>query len=273
MKTRIISGAVAIALLIALLVVNNFWSPISVIVISILSALASYEMLYNTGAVKNGLAILTAIVYSCAVQFSYSGILRLPSAVLTIVYVLLIAVLALKEHDSFKPDAITMCLSMPILISYAFSALESLLNDRSGFGLFYLIMLLNFSSIADCFAYFTGVAIGKHKLAPVISPKKTIEGAIGGVMGSVIGTLVICLIFNVTTDANANTLGLCLITPMMAVIGILGDLFTSAIKRTYGIKDYGNLMPGHGGVLDRCDSILFCAPVFALIVKYAGVIG
>lgn len=272
MKTRIISGAVAIALLIVLLIVNGFWSPISVIAISILAALASFEMLCNTGAVKSGIAILLAVLYSAVIQFSYAGILRIPSALITVIYVILVATVTLKEHETFKPDSVTMCLAMPILISYAFSSLEFLLNNGDGFGIFYLLMLLNFSSIADCCAYFTGVAIGKHKLAPVISPKKTIEGAVGGVLGAVVGTLVICLTFNLVTDAKANILGLCLITPLMAVIGILGDLFTSAIKRSYGIKDYGNLMPGHGGVLDRCDSILLCAPVLALIVKYVEVI-
>ena len=272
MKTRIISGAVAIALLIAVLVINNYWSVTAIIFLSVLAALASYEMLFNTGAVKNKIAVFGAMIYSFAVQYSYAGILPIAPAIFSVLYILLIVCVSLKFHSSFKPDAITMSLSMPIIISYAFSTLASLLNN-SGFGLLYLILLLNFSSIADCFAYFTGVAIGKHKLAPVISPKKTVEGVAGGMVGSILGTIVICLIFNnYIKDGSLNILLLCLITPVMVAVGIIGDLFTSAIKRNYGIKDYGNLMPGHGGVLDRFDSILLCAPMLSLLLSYVEVI-
>lgn len=273
MLTRIISGAVAIVILILVLIANSYWAPTAVIFLAILAALAAYEMMNNTGAVKNRVAVFGAMIYSLLVQFSYAGILPVEASVLTVAYVLLIVAVSLKCHATFKPDAITMSLSMPILISYAFSTLAGLLGSKDGLGLFYLVLLLNFSSIADCCAYFTGVAIGKHKLAPVISPKKTIEGVIGGMVGSVIGTVVVCLIFNrLVVGGSFNILLLCLITPVMVAVGIMGDLFTSAIKRTYGIKDYGNLMPGHGGVLDRFDSILLCAPVLSLLLKYVEVI-
>ncbi len=273
MKTRIISGAVAVALLIAVLVVNTYWSVTAVIFIAVLAALAAYEMLYNTGCVKIKTAVFGAMIYSCVIQFSYAGLFFVPPTVLTILYVLFIVCVTLKCHTNFKPDAITMCLSMPVVISYAFSTLTALLNSADGLGLFYLVLLLNFSSVADCFAYFTGVAIGRHKLAPVISPKKTIEGVVGGVIGSVIGTVIICLIFNrYIIGGSFNILLLCLITPFMVAVGIVGDLFTSAIKRSYGIKDYGNLMPGHGGVLDRFDSILLSAPVLSLLLNYVEVI-
>ncbi len=271
MKTRIISGIVAAALLVVLLIVNSFWSPISVIALALLAALASYEMLANTKAVKNTFAVLGAMTYSLVSVLTHLGLLDIPAVIITVFYVLLIAVLTLKFYGEFKPEELGMCLSMPILISYSFSCLGALLNNF-GVGVFYLILLLNFSSIADCGAYFCGVFFGRHKLAPVISPKKTVEGAVGGVLAAMLGTLIISVIFNLIADAKANVLGLVLITPAMVVVGILGDLFTSAIKRTYGIKDYGNLMPGHGGVLDRCDSILFCAPVLLIIVRYMGVL-
>ncbi len=272
MKTRIVSGAVVIAVLVLLLVANNFWSPIAVIFLSVLAALAAYEMLHNTGAVKSKAVLTSAIVYSALVQYAYAGILPLPPVVLTAAYAIVIALLALRYHRSFERETVFISLSMPVLFSYSFSAIETLLNGE-GFGLVYIILLLNFSSIADCFAYFTGIAFGKHKLAPVISPKKTIEGAIGGVIGSVIGTVVICLIFNnILSGEKPNTILLCIITPLMVAIGILGDLFTSQIKRSYGIKDYGRLIPGHGGVIDRMDSVLFCAPVLLLLVKYLEVI-
>ncbi len=271
MKTRIISGIVASLLLVCILVINGFWSPVSAIMVALLSAIASYEMLRNTTAVKNSYAVIIAMVYSAVAIFTSSGILKIPTVAFTVVYVLAIAVLTLVCYGSFKIEEMAMCISMPILIAFSFSCLERIIN-YSGLGIFLLIMLLNFSSVADCGAYFTGVAIGRHKLAPIISPKKTVEGFIGGLVTAMVGTVVICLIFNAVTDKTANILGLCLITPIMVVIGVIGDLFTSAIKRTYGIKDYGNIMPGHGGVLDRCDSILFCAPVLALLLRFMEVV-
>ena len=267
MKTRIISGAVAVALLIGVLVANSFWSPTAVIFLALLSAVAAYEMLYKTGAVEFSAVTLSAMIYSFAVQFSYSGILPVEPRWLTICYVVVIIHFAINYHEKFKPEAIAFSLSMPLIISYAFSALGTLLNTPV-YGMFYLVLLLNFSSLADCFAYFTGVAIGKHKLAPVISPKKTVEGAFGGILGAVLGTVVICLIFSSIIDgAEIKMLPLIIITPFMVIIGIMGDLFASVIKRHYGIKDYGAIMPGHGGVLDRFDSILILAPVLVYVLQ------
>ena len=119
-----------------------------------------------------------------------------------------------------------------------------------------LVWLIIFSAFgSDVFAYFTGMAIGKHKLCPKISPKKTIEGAIGGVAGSV----VLCGLFGYFI-AEPYFLHSLAIGAVGAVISQCGDLTASVFKRKMGIKDYGNLIPGHGGILDRFDSVLFTAP-------------
>ena len=112
-------------------------------------------------------------------------------------------------------------------------------------------------------AYFTGLAMGKHKLCPHLSPKKSVEGAVGGVIGSVI----LCLLFGhfFVPDFKA----LCLIIGFFgSVVSQLGDLSASAFKRQMGIKDYGNLIPGHGGILDRFDSVLFTAPVVFYCIEF-----
>ena len=108
-----------------------------------------------------------------------------------------------------------------------------------------------------------GVSMGKTKLCPTISPNKTIEGAIGGVVSSVIVSLVITLCFG---KYNAIPVVLLLTIPL-CIAGMMGDLFASIIKRKVGIKDYGNLIPGHGGILDRVDSLLFISPlIFCLMI-------
>lgn len=112
-------------------------------------------------------------------------------------------------------------------------------------------------------AYFVGVTCGKHKLCPEISPKKTVEGLLGGFASSLLVAVILCLSFGFN-DRLVKTL---LLTVPFCTVGVCGDLFASVIKRTVGIKDYGRLIPGHGGVLDRVDSILLIAPLLWLCVE------
>jgi len=130
-------------------------------------------------------------------------------------------------------------------------------------GIYYLLLLLNFSSVCDMGAYFVGVTLGKHKLCPNLSPKKTVEGAIGGIVSSLVVTAILCLCFHKTMWI------MLLLTIPFCILGMIGDLFASAIKRAVGIKDYGNLIPGHGGVMDRLDSIIMIAPLMYAISYFA----
>ena len=154
----------------------------------------------------------------------------------------------------------------PVVLSYSFFSLVKIINHSSGHGLFLLLLILNFSSISECGAYFVGSAIGKHKLAPVLSPKKTIEGAFGGIVSSIFVSVIMVIIFNKANAEQIDMLKILLITPVFSIIGMIGDIFASFIKRSCGIKDYSNLIPGHGGIMDRFDSILLIAPVFAATV-------
>ena len=136
------------------------------------------------------------------------------------------------------------------------------INLLSNTGSIYIWLVFIFAWISDTFAYFTGVFFGKHKLIPHISPKKTIEGSIGGILGTVLVTVAFAMFFK-----EENPIYFVPLAIVGSTVSQLGDLFASAIKREFNIKDYGNLIPGHGGVLDRFDSILFTAPL-----TYYGVI-
>lgn len=270
MKTRIISGVVAAAIVVLLFVVNIYFTLTITISLSILSAFACYEILYNTKAVGKKAPVFAAMIYSVAFVL-LSEAFSVDITILTIAYIFVVVLFALCDHKSFEAHSITMALSMPILISFAFCYLCRLTHIGQA-GLLPLFLLLNFSSISDIFAYFVGSAIGKHKLAPVISPKKTIEGAIGGLVGATLFTAIICFVFEAIYSIDINITALLIATPVLSAIGMMGDLFMSSIKRTYGIKDYGNLMPGHGGVLDRLDSILMVAPAFVCFTQYVPII-
>ncbi len=126
--------------------------------------------------------------------------------------------------------------------------------------------------MTDIFAYFTGYFLGKHKLIPSVSPKKTIEGAIGGMVFSTLFFVGYGFIIGkVVEDLTPNYIAFIVIGIMLSLISQCGDLIFSLIKRKYNIKDYGNLLPGHGGVLDRCDSVIACAPFIMLMFDLSGI--
>lgn len=269
MKTRIISGIVAALIVAAVLWLNSLSNIVAVVALALLAAVAVYEMLCGTGAVKKGFPVYLAMFYVFALQFSYNS-LFINSQILSLVYVLALVITAVLDHKNFGVEALAMTISMPLIIGFAFACLEEIINPGDDTGILYFILLFNFACVTDIGAYFVGCSIGKNKLAPEISPKKTVEGAVGGIVCSVIGTVIICLIFRFVLDIDVKIVAMTLLTPLFSIIGMLGDLAASVIKRHFGIKDYGNIMPGHGGVLDRLDSILLIAPTFVLLLSLVG---
>ena len=132
----------------------------------------------------------------------------------------------------------------------------------------FLPLAISFGS--DTFALFAGMLCGKHKLAPKVSPKKTVEGAVGGVVGATLLMLLVVFLLNRYAAVSIHYAGAAVMGALGAVIGQIGDLSFSIIKRQTGIKDYGHIFPGHGGVLDRFDSVIFVAPVVELVLRILG---
>ena len=144
---------------------------------------------------------------------------------------------------------------VPVMLSFIYQT--RMLED--GFQLVWLIFLSAWG--CDTCAYCTGVLIGKHKLAPILSPKKSIEGGIGGILGAALIGVLYGLAINYWGNAAADLLQYAIIGAVGGAISQIGDLAASAIKRYHNIKDYGKLIPGHGGILDRFDSVIFTAPI------------
>ncbi len=159
----------------------------------------------------------------------------------------------LQVKDAF------LCMLSGMILPFMLSALIRIFVPKDGIYYIWIPFILAFAS--DTGAYFTGMAIGKHKLCPVVSPKKTVEGLVGGVVCAVLGMLAYGLMLQFGFHAKVNYLSLLIYGLVGSFGGVFGDLSLSVIKRQTGIKDYGNLIPGHGGILDRFDSVLVTAPL------------
>lgn len=277
MKTRIISGAVLVTLLVALLAVSVEYPAVMFIACAILSAIAVYEALYATGIAKNKAITAVGCAFSVlyilrdvlcgllpALFFKYANITNIEF--LTVLFVLIQFALYLKFHKDINLHGMLGMIALPIVISYAFFSFATLVI--AGSALLYVVLVFCWSAIADTGAYFVGVAIGKHKMAPVISPKKSWEGLIGGILSSLLVTFGVCMLYQNCFDVKVNTIGILIATPIFVLIGVMGDLTASLIKRKCEIKDFGRLIPGHGGILDRFDSILMISAAFATLIEY-----
>ena len=166
---------------------------------------------------------------------------------------------AVFAHNKITINQTIISFALPIVISFAFACLFLILSK----GLLYILLLCGFAWVTDTGAYFTGVFFGKHKVAPEISPKKTVEGCIGGIALCAIYTFVVSFIM---MDGVKFPLLITALSPIFAIAGMIGDLSASLLKRAYNIKDYGNIMSGHGGIMDRFDSILFISPCFLCVL-------
>ena len=152
-------------------------------------------------------------------------------------------------------------LYVPVLMSY----MVRIRLSENGAVLLWLVFIAAWG--CDIFAYLSGILLGRHKMAPVLSPKKSWEGAVGGVLGAVLLGALYGLIFKNSLTMNRPVPACALITGAGALISMVGDLTASAFKRHRGIKDYSNLIPGHGGILDRFDSVIFVAPVIYYLIS------
>ncbi len=260
MRTRIISGIVMGAIVASVLAVGLIWSPIVIsVAIALLAAGAAYELIHNAVGIKSKMALIGVCTYAALTafteKFTYHYLF-----ILSVLYFVFAVVVVLKNNKEFTLAHIASLCGLPLALSFAFVCLNGVINHTNG--LYNLLLLLNFSSVCDMGAYFTGVTCGKHKLCPNVSPKKTVEGAVGGIVSSVIVTVILCLCF------SKPLLMPVIATIPLCILGMLGDLFASSIKRAVGLKDYGNLIPGHGGILDRVDSIIMIAPAFYLLIVY-----
>jgi phosphatidate cytidylyltransferase len=187
-----------------------------------------------------------------------------------VVYLIYLFTVAVFRRGKMAWGEVSTAFTGVLYIAAAFASLALLRhNTRNGE---YLYLLVFFGAwVTDTFAYFTGRFFGKHKLNPEISPKKTVEGSIGGILFCILSFVGFGLVMQFAYGKQVNYIMLCVAGLICSFVSQIGDLITSLIKREHGVKDFGKIFPGHGGVLDRFDSVLAISPVLLILCNLVAV--
>jgi phosphatidate cytidylyltransferase len=274
MLKRILTAVVALAVLLPFLIFSGKVPFLMPILTTVLSLVALWEIFACLGLSRDLWVTIPAYLIPLALG---AGSLLIRGAekflILCIMavlgYVFYLFALAVLRRGSFSFARVCESALMVGYISFGFLSLTLLRHHIAGGAYLYLLVFIG-AWVTDTFAYFTGRLLGKHKLIPEISPKKTVEGAIGGTLFCMGAFPLYGLIVGKLFAVTPNYLVLVLFGLVAAVVSQLGDLIASLIKREHGIKDYGCVFPGHGGVLDRFDSILALSPVLFLLSIIGG---
>ena len=280
MKTRIKTSVVGILVLFAVMAL--FQTPVFEALVAIVALIALHEIYKAVNLGKAGKMVFAGFVpFTFLIMYSgmaWASALLLPLSFAFVLYLACCVILHSQTIDIGKLGAMALFGGMVMFCFYSFVYLKHSLplEEYGDDALYFIFLILGFAWGGDSAAYFAGRFFGRHKLAPVVSPNKTVEGAVGGILGSVLLGLIITAIYDVIAGHLAvedftayHYLLICILAAVSSVLGILGDLFASAVKRQCGIKDYGTIFPGHGGVMDRFDSVMFIAPFLTIGVTMA----
>ena len=265
-KQRLISGIILVILAFVTLYFGGF--PTFIVVAGI-SLIGDYELLRVIRQERSALAI---VVYTASILYYLLLLLELSQFIFPLILLALILLIAVYVFTFPRYEIGSVAIAfftlfyVTIMLSYIY---QIRMLENGG----YKIVLLFLAAWGnDTLAYCAGRLFGKHKMSPILSPKKTIEGAVGGVLGAgLLGAIYGLIANHLITESFNMVIAFAGICAVGGLISIVGDLGASAIKRNYEIKDYSNLIPGHGGILDRFDSIIFIAPIiYYLLVMVIG---
>jgi len=270
MITRLITAGIGIVVaLIILFLHNTFMLPLAV---GMVTAYMMYEFLNVNKLVRYHLSAVAAIFYSAILPMIQVNLAARFRPMLTVTAITIVLYDYVRHKKRMESKTVFTTISAMLLIPTAMSMAVTLNNSHEQHGLAYLVLALGGAWIADSGAYFIGTLFGRSRLCPEISPKKTVAGFVGAIVSDVLFFIVFCSIYASRMKANGiatsiNWFETILIAMVCAVLGTLGDLAASTLKRQLGIKDFGKAMPGHGGMLDRFDSVLLVLPFFTAFVQ------
>ncbi len=261
MKTRVITAIIMISVLLPLIFLKNE-VPLEIVgALFVLLATYEYVRLAKASKIYFGLNLL---VYGIFTYYVYPNF---DVTLLPLIKVLVGLFIVFTFYTVFRDGTLKKWFNPIVNIFYIGLGVANLIViNQTGYML--LIYLLIVISMTDTFAYLFGVRFGKHRLAPTISPKKSVEGAVAGVVFGVIFGVAYYYIFNLDFSMlfNRSLFFLIIMSAAISIVGQMGDLFASKIKRFHNVKDFGDLFPGHGGILDRFDSLLLSGMILMLLI-------
>ncbi len=265
MKQRIISAIIAIILLVPILIIGGTLYKAGVIALGVLGLLELIKAKDNEKRIPTFMKFVSVYTFVFAlldnINNNIFSVMFSLKYVLLFVLILLIGLVLYSDNKKYNIEDMAYLLFCNTFLTISFGLLMSIRE----YNIYYLIIVLLVTISSDTFALITGSLIGKHKFCPEISPNKTIEGFIGGL----IFCLAICVPTYITVfNYNSNILLVALLIIVLSLASTLGDLVFSSIKRYFKIKDYGKIMPGHGGVMDRIDSFLFVLLALYVIINF-----
>ena len=266
-RTRVISSVVLVILALVTILGGGYLLAATLLFLALVAyrELMKACKLSGEGKKLSALEIngyIGILAYYLVMVFVPDRIYLFLAVVLILIGFMFIYVFSFPKYHSDQIMSAFFCVAYaPVMLSFIF------LTRQLPYGIYLVWMIFISSWISDTCAYLVGVLIGKHKLAPVLSPKKSIEGSIGGILGSaIVGAVFGFFLLDKTLGGHQYGVMLFIIGGIGSVISQIGDLAASAIKRNHDIKDYGKLIPGHGGIMDRFDSVIFTAPMIYFLV-------
>ena len=269
MKTRILTAAIGVPLLFIIVLITP--EEVAAVVFGLMLSIAVYELLYRTRLIRRPRMVIYSSIAAFAVtMWSFFGSQQAYLLLGLLVFCLLLFSEMMSDHVRVHFEMVCTCFTAGFVVPYLLSALVRILVLP--IGRYVVLVPFTIAFLSDAGAYFVGIRYGRHKLAPVVSPNKTIEGALGGLVTAMAGMLIYALILDLGMGFDVEYALAILYGAAGSAAGVFGDLCFSVIKRQTGIKDYGNLIPGHGGVLDRFDSMMMVAPLIEamlVIVPFA----
>ena len=260
--TKLISGIVLVAAAVILLVLGG---PVLAAGLFVISVIGMHELYRAVGTEKNGPNLLTGAAYAGAAALYLLMYLRYDRIMIAVISACLILILAVYVFTwpAYNSEKVMAAMFGLVYAALSLSFIYRIRMMENGQFNVWLVFACSWGS--DTFAYCAGMLLGRHKMAPKLSPKKSVEGAVGGVIGAAVLGMVLSFVTYKMTAAPLRLWEYALICAVGALVSMVGDLAASAIKRDHDIKDYGKLIPGHGGILDRFDSVIFTAPAIWLL--------
>lgn len=262
-KTRLLSGIVLVAAALIIIIAGHEVLLAATCIISFIGMYELYRIYKMERTVVACIGYLSAVIFYLDLYFHF-----IPDKMLYIWIVLTALLIAyVLSYPQYHISQITAAFFALFYVAVPLSCIYQIRNMEKGAYIVWLVFLCSWG--CDTCAYCVGVVFGKHKMSPVLSPKKSVEGAVGGVVGTFLLTALYCSVFRGQMGITSTQVWIfSAISAVGGVFSMIGDLSASAIKRNHEIKDYGKLIPGHGGILDRFDSMIFTAPAIYYLTEY-----